>query len=466
MDPFSVMTTEFVVPTNFQAGTYDLVVVANGNSSMSVPFDYAPDDLHVSPSGGVMITGPTNGPFSPSTRSYTLLNNGGSTMDWAAGSTSSWLNISPGGSLAAGTSTNVVVSLTNATGLAPGTYDATVTFTNLASGMYQSVPYRLQVNPLIKNGGFETGSFAYWTMGGNSGSSTVRNTSAYIHSGFYGAELGKTNILGTLSQTVPTTPGANYALSFWLGNPTAGATANQFSVSWNGVTIYSVANLPVFAFSNFTFFVSATSSSTVLQFSYRNNTGLFGLDDISLNPDFLQVTPATVLVSTGYVGGPFSGFAQSFTVTNRGLGLLNWSVGNTSSWLNVSVSGGALAGAEATNVAVSLSAGASVLAAGNYTNTLRFTNLGNNDVQSRQVALLLQSLPSPSFQSVTNTGGVVGLSWSTLQGFMYQVQYATNLSQTTWSNLGIPVAATTNIGTTSDLIGTDPQRFYRVLLLH
>jgi hypothetical protein len=204
----------------------------------------------------------------------------------------------------------------------------------------------------------------------------------------------------------------------------------------------------------------------VLQFSYRNNTALFGLDDISLNPEFLQVTPTAMLVSTGYVGGPFSGFAQGYTLTNRGLGSLNWSVGNTSSWVNVSVSGGALAGGDATNVGVSLSAGASILAAGNYTNTLRFTNLGNNDVQSRQVALLLQSLPSPSFQTVSNTGGVIDLSWSTLQGFMYQVQYATNLSQTTWSNLGVPVAATTNIGTTSDLIGTDPQRFYRVLLLH
>jgi hypothetical protein len=467
MDTNPAMTAEFTVPTNFQAGTYDLVVVANGNSSTSVPFDYAPDDLHVSPSGGVMITGPTNGPFSPSTQTYTLQNNGGSTLDWSAGSTGSWLALSPGsGSLAAGTSTNVVVNLANATGLAPATYNATVAFTNLASGMFQSVPYRLLVNPLIRNGGFETGSFAYWTMGGNSGSSTVRNAGAYIHSGFYGAELGKTNVLGTLSQTVPTRAGANYALSFWLGNPTVGATLNQFSVSWNGVTIYNVTNLPVYAYSNFTFFVSATSSSTVLQFSYRNNTGLFGLDDISLNPEFLLVTPASVLVSTGYVGGPFSGFVQGYTLTNQGLGALNWSVGNTSSWASVSASSGTLAGGQATNVGISLSAGAGLLTAGNYTNTLAFKNLGNNDVQGRQVALLLQQLPSPSFQSVVQTGAVIGLSWSTLQGFMYQVQYATNLTQTTWSNLGSAVIATNNIGTMSDVIGVDPQRFYRVVLLH
>jgi hypothetical protein len=467
MDSNPAMTTDFVVPTNFQTGTYDLVVVANGNSSTSVPFDYAPDGLHVSPTGGVLMTGPTNGPFSPTTQTYTLLNNSGSTLDWAAGSTASWLTISSvSGSLATGTSTNVVVTLTNAAGFAPGTSNATVTFSNLVSGMNQNVPYRLVVNPLIKNGGFETGSFGYWTMGGNSGSSTVRNNGLYRHSGFYGAELGETNVLGTLSQTVRTTVGANYALSFWLGNPNGLATNNQFSVSWNGVTIYSVTNLPVSPFSNYTLLVSATGISTALQFSYRNNTGLFGLDDISLTPEFLQVTPAAMLVSTGYVGGPFSGFTQGYTLTNQGVGALNWSVGNTSSWLNVSVNGGALGGGQATNVGVSLSAGASVLPAGNYTNTLRFTNLGNNDVQSRQVALLLQALPPPNFQSVTNTGGVIDLTWSALQGFMYQVQYATNLTQTTWSNLGVPIAATTNIGTTSDLIETDPQRFYRVLLLH
>jgi hypothetical protein len=132
----------------------------------------------------------------------------------------------------------------------------------------------------------------------------------------------------------------------------------------------------------------------------------------------------------------------------------------------VSVNSGTLAGGQATNVGVGLSAGAALLAAGNYTNTLRFTNTGNNDVQSRQVALLLQLLPPPSFQRVSNVGGGIDMSWSALQGFMYQVQYATNLNQTTWSNLGIPVAATTNIGTMSDLIGVDPQRFYRVLLLH
>jgi hypothetical protein len=467
MDTNPAMTTDFVVPTNFQAGTYDLVVVANGNSSTSMSFDYAPDGLHVSPSGGVMITGPTNGPFSPTPQTYTLLNNSGSTLDWEAGTKATWLSLSPGsGSLGAGTSTNVVVSLANATGLAPATYNATVTFSNLVSGMYQNVPYRLLVNPLIKNGGFETGSFAYWTMGGNSGSSTVRNTSVYIHSGFYGAKLGQTNVLGTLSQTVPTTAGANYALSFWLDNPAVGATNNQFSVSWNGVTIYSGTNLQVYAYSNFTFFVSATSSSTVLQFSYRNNTGLFGLDDISLNPEFLQVAPASMLVSTGYVGGPFSGFTQGYTLTNQGSGALNWSVGNTSSWVSVSASSGTLAGSQATNVGVSLSGGAALLAAGNYTNTLKFTNLADNEVQSRQVALLLQQLPSPSLQSVTQTGGVVGLSWSTLQGFMYQVQYATNLRQTTWSNLGSAITATNNVGTMSDLIGVDPQRFYRVLLLH
>lgn len=285
-------TTEFMVPANLPAGTYSLVVVANGNSSAPVSFTFTPDALQIAPLTGFAAFGPTNGPFSLSSKIYNLTNTGALPLNWAAANTSLWLNVSPSsGTLSAGgPSSNVVVSLApNANTLAAGTHSATVTITNLASGAIQTVPFRLQVNPLIQNGGFETGSFGFWTLSGNPGNSSVGNTGqysgdqAYIHSGFFAAMLGRTNALGSLSQTVPTTPGQLYLLSFWLDNPAASPT-NQFMAAWNGTIFFAQTNTHSFSSTNLQFLVSATGSNTVLQFSFRNDTNYFGLDDINLTP--------------------------------------------------------------------------------------------------------------------------------------------------------------------------------------
>jgi hypothetical protein len=58
------------------------------------------------------------------------------------------------------------------------------------------------------------------------------------------------------------------------------------------------------------------------------------------------------------------------------------------------------------------------------------------------------------------------LSWSTEYGALYQLQYATNLNQSIWSNIGGPISATNStLGLETDSNPADPQRFYRVVLL-
>src|SRR5262249_9607369 len=70
------------------------------------------------------------------------------------------------------------------------------------------------------------------------------------------------------------------------------------------------------------------------------------------------------------------------------------SVVNTSLWVNVSPTSGALTGGgPATQVTVSLTAAASNLVAGSYTTTLRFTNLNNNFAQSRTLTLAVVTPP-------------------------------------------------------------------------
>jgi hypothetical protein len=107
------------------------------------------------------------------------------------------------------------------------------------------------------------------------------------HTGAYFARLGQINTLGYLSQTLPTAPGAMYLLSFWLNSPD-GLTPNQFLASWNGSQIYSTNNLPAFgnnpaiAWRNLQFTVTATASTTVLQFGFRDEPTALGLDDVSV----------------------------------------------------------------------------------------------------------------------------------------------------------------------------------------
>jgi hypothetical protein len=72
--------------------------------------------------------------------------------------------------------------------------------------------------------------------------------------------------------------------------------------------------------------------------------------------------------------------------------------------------------------------------------------------------------PIPTLQNVVATNGAISFAWGSLSGTMYQVQYATNLTQTNWSNLGAPITATGNTLTATDFT-TNAHRFYRVLLV-
>lgn len=105
-------------------------------------------------------------------------------------------------------------------------------------------------------------------------------------------------------------------------------------------------------------------------------------------PDDLRITPPAGFVSSGPVGGPFTVISTNFFLTNSGASALDWSVANTSPWLNVSGSNGSLlpGGPDAT-VNVTINASANFLPAGVYDSTLLFTNLMSRAVQGRSVRL-------------------------------------------------------------------------------
>jgi len=72
--------------------------------------------------------------------------------------------------------------------------------------------------------------------------------------------------------------------------------------------------------------------------------------------------------------------------------------------------------------------------------------------------------PAPAIQSLRITNGVAAITWTAVPGGTYRLQFKDSLDSATWHDLADTPATASTISTT-DLVGTAAQRFYRVLLL-
>jgi len=419
------------VASNLNAGTYSASLwfsnVTSGVAHARFFTLKVSDPLVILPTNNFFFSGPVGGPFAPASQGIALTNARAGTLNWSINNTSAWFNVSPAsGSVASGARAAVTVTTTTAAASLPnGSYNAVFQVTNLASQFVQMITGNVVSGGLlVQNGGFETGDFTGWTQSGNPNYTIVTSGNAtYVHSGTFGAALGPPGSLGFISQTLPTSPGQLYLLTFWLSNPTAAPT-EQFQTSWNGVVIANLLNPGVLGWTKYNYLVTATGNSTVLQFGFRNDPAYFGLDDISVIPVSLPAItdqPTNLMV--------LAGNTAMFSASASGSPPLAYQ------WLKGGVNLANGAGISGATVGSLTLAGVTTNNAGNY--SLVVTNAYGSVTSS--VAVLTVELPPTITVSLTNQtiecGGNAGFAIAAA---------GTAPMEYHWSLDGSPISGATN----------------------
>lgn len=276
------------------------------------------------------------------------------------------------------------------------------------------------------------------------------------------------------------TGGTSAAAPMWaafaaLANQQAAAN-NQPGIGFVNPAIYAIGKGPTYS-ANFHDITTGnnTNGSSPTQFfavhgfdlctGWGTPTGSNLIASLVTPPDTLRITPSANLLSSGPPGGPLIPAAQTYALTNFGSAPLNWSLVNTSLWLNASVNGGTLlAGGPSTNLVLSLNAAASNLVAGSFTTTLVFSNLNDLTVQSRKFTLAIvtpplitaQPLDQAVFEGLT-AQFKVGMATNALLNFQWRRDGGTG--PTNLTNIGNVSGAATGILRITDVSPSDPAAY-------
>lgn len=162
-----------------------------------------------------------------------------------------------------------------------------------------------QAASIVTNGGFETGDFTGWTGTGDTTFNGVQcpGPGPAVQAGNCSAFFGPVGTTGGIQQTLSTVAGQAYAISFWL--QADGGSPSSFSASFDGTVLTSLINplgsfLGPFTFYNYS--AVATTSSTVLAFSFRDDPGFLSFDSVAVSEVPEPGTWAMMLLGLGAVG--------------------------------------------------------------------------------------------------------------------------------------------------------------------
>lgn len=107
-----------------------------------------------------------------------------------------------------------------------------------------------------------------------------------------------------LYQILSTVPGDSYTLSFYLAHASTDS-ANDFSASWNGTDVLSLVDASAFGYTEYSYTVTATSSSTTLAFSGGEVPSWYDLDNVSVTGQAGSAVPepsSLLLLGSGLAG--------------------------------------------------------------------------------------------------------------------------------------------------------------------
>ena len=434
--------------------------------------------LTIAPDHSVTFRGPVGGPFTPTSQSFTVSNNGARAMSWTAWPSQGWTDLSAtGGILGPYAQTNITIRINStANSLSMGAYTNWITFSNTVESVLLAQPVTLRVGaidyftelfdtsandlsyktltfrpdgsagfyaaycdpatsfPTDPTGGItfslSDDSFAQITLSGGHQVSLygmVRNTLFVGSNGYLTFDSGDTRF------------GESFASHF--NRPRISGLFDDLysstNVSWKefpdrvAVTFQNVQELGASNTNSFQFelFYDGTIRMTFLQIAARD--GLAGLSqglgtpadflasDLSTYPaapppDALTVTPRSGMSSIGYPGGPFTPSNHVYTLANVGESNLTWLASCSSNWVSIMPSGGMLAAGQTTQVSVAINANASGLEVGVYGATVAFSNAASGVAQTRAVHLTVKG--EIAFYSASYiVGEASGTAWITVQ---------------------------------------------------
>lgn len=411
----AVVSTDFVLPSGLAAGTYSLVVAANGNASDPVSFNVQPITVTVPASvteGSAPVTGTVTLPFVSASDVPVNLSSG------LPGRVSVPASVTiPAGT----TSTNFTITVIDDTLL----NHSQAAMISAAATVYQ-------------------GGVAFLVVNDNESAVLgITPSSAYNPTGYVGGPFSPTNMVYTLTNS------GNFSLNWtaakavsWLTiSPTSGTLAAGASTAFT-VTVNSGANsLPVTNVTDTIIFNNTTSGDG--NASRSVSLTVTGAPSLAVSPNGFS--------SSGPVGGPFSPVAASLTVSNVGASQLGWTANPSASWVTVSPANGTLTAGTSTSVNVSINSSANSLAPGAYTNTLTFANTNNGAGNTTRSVILSVSPPPPALAALPtfSKGTNNTVSWSIVSGATsYESQFAATAAFTT------PIAthaSTANFSTFSNL---------------